>query len=297
MIFIWDSIKGSYNFRDTISYFDGDYEFVKGDGRLFFVSKVDNIKMLNNIFSFVNNSPFFYKIVNNKFNRLFTCYDNNCYILVEYENRDNNIYDLVRNYNSFKTMLEGQCKWRDSWIDRSDYIQKLYSSVIGKYAIIDESIDYYYGMLEFAIYYLRDSFYDEYLYIQHCYCKFDKYSFYNPSCVKLDIKERDFSNYIKYLFFSGMYEKVNIVDIINDNIDRYDFNFVIGRLIYPDYYFDLFDKLVCYDCICESELDNIIEDVCDVVLKVYEYEKYIVSIYDAVSLKKDIKKVDFFNLH
>ena len=267
---IWNNIKGNYNFEESFSYFDGDYELVNGDSRFFLVSKVDNIKMFNNIFSFANNSSFFYKIVNNKFNRLFTCYDNNCYILVEYENRDNNIYELVRNYSSFKTMLEGQCRWRDSWIDRSDYIQKFYSSVIGKYAIIDESIDYYYGMLELAIYYLRDCGYENHLYIQHCYCKFDKYSFYNPSCVKLDIKERDFSNYIKYLFFSGMYEKVNIADIINDNIDRYDFNFVIGRLVYPDYYFDLFDKLVCNDCNCESELDNIIEEVCDVVLKVYE---------------------------
>lgn len=296
---IWNSIKHNYNLENSFSYFDGEYEFVNGNGRLFLVCCVENVNLFNKILPFFNNSVFFYKVVNNNFGSKITCYNGSYYILVEYEIRSENIYYLIRNYDIFNTAIKGECRWRDSWIDRCELIERYYGYVVGEYDFIDESIDYYYGMLELAIYYLRDFEYDECLYIQHRYYQFDKVSFYNPGCVKLDIKERDFSNYLKKLFFSGTYRETNILDIINENIDRYNFDFVIARLIYPDYYFDLFDKIVCDNSKFESDVssDKYKIKLCDIVSKVYDYEKYIISIYELVSLKKDIKKVDFFNLH
>lgn len=292
---IWNNIKHNYNLNNAFSYFDGDYEFVKCDGILYLVSRVENVKLFNNLYTFFKNNTFFYKMICNNFGKVVTYYNNDYYVLLVYEKRNSDIRSLICNYDNFKSLIRGRCNWRDSWLDRSDYIERYYKFIVGKYACIDESIDYYYSMLELAIYYLRDCSYDSDLYIQHSYCKLDEFTFYNPCTVKLDVKERDFSNYLKYLFFSGMYEYVDVLNIIIENIDRYDFNFVIARLIYPDYYFELFDKLVC--CDCDSELDAIIEEVRGIALKVYEYEKYIISIYETVSLKKDIKKVDFFNLH
>lgn len=292
---IWNNIKHNYSLNNSYSYFSDDYEFVWSAGSVFLVCMVENVNLFNNLLSYFKNCDFFYKIVDNKFGAPLTYYENNYYILVKYEEKKVNIYNLICNYDKFRVFLQGECQWRKCFIDRCDFIEKNYRLIVGMYDCIDESIDYYYSMLELAIYYLRDYSYDSDLYIQHSYYKLDEFTFYNPCTIKLDVKERDFSNYLKYLFFSGMYENVDVLNIIIENIDRYDFNFVIARLIYPDYYFELFDKLVC--CDSDSELDAIIEEVRGIALKVYEYEKYIISIYETVSLKKDIKKVDFFNLH
>ena len=120
------------------------------------------------------------------------------------------------------------------------------------------------------------------------------FDYFNPCNIKLDVKERDFSNYLKYLFFSNKYKDIYIDKIIIKNLDNYNFNLILARLIYPDYYFNLLDELIDNNYIFNN---NIFDEIKNIILLVDDYELYISNIYRVLLENKVIKKVDFINLH
>ena len=63
---------------------------------------------------------------------------------------------------------------------------------------------------------------------------------YNPLNIVLDCKEREISEKIKYKFF---YEEITIEEI-KEIIKFYDLKKIIGRLLYPNYYFDIVDEFI-----------------------------------------------------
>ena len=97
--------------------------------------------------------------------------------------------------------------------------------------------------------------------------------FSNPLNVILDYKERDYAEYLKYLFFSNEYKKVNIEEIIK----KYKLTYsgaikLYSRLLYPEYYYDLYEKIIRKE-IKEIELKKIL-------IRIDEYELYLKKIYD-----------------
>ena len=164
-----------------------------------------------------------------------------------------------------------------------------YSSYRNKNKVIDNSIDYYFGLLESSICYLNEFNYENVnLYVQHA--KMSYFDYFNPFNIRIDVKERDFSNFLKYIFFDDKYNESYIRSIIEKNINNYDFNLVVARLIYPDYYFDLFD-----DYLINSD-DKTLDLIKKIVNRVDEYEKYIYMICNYVKLNIQIKNVDYLNL-
>lgn len=65
---------------------------------------------------------------------------------------------------------------------------------------------------------------------------------------------------------------------------------VVARLIYPDYYFDLFDEYLI------SSDDKTLDLIKKIVNRVDEYEKYVYMICNYVKLNIQIKNVDYLNL-
>lgn len=162
------------------------------------------------------------------------------------------------------------------WIEKSDFIERYYETIKGKYENIDESIDYYMGMLELSILLLNKyQNYHEIGYLEHK--KINNDSLNNPLNIKIDVKERDFAEYLKYLFFSNQYKSININDLIINNKDNYNFNLVISRIIYPNYYFDIVDEILL-----EKENQRALLKI---ISRNKEYEKYIEKII------KTIKKI------
>lgn len=191
-------------------------------------------------------------------------------------------YSLELNSLSINSLIN--LRWRNLWINKSDYIEYYYSNIVGKYKLIDESVDYYLGMLEMAIYYLFD--YNDYKdvgFIEHRV--FDKNKLFNPLNIKIDVKERDFAEYLKFLFFNGLYKDIDIEKLIYTYKDFYNFDLVIARLLYPNYYFDLFDKVILLEE-SESILFNVIS-------KSQEYESYLKRILTYISTFFKIKKIDW----
>ena len=289
---IFEFIKNNYLINIDEYFYKNNYIFYKNKNNYYFTSEVKNKKNLYKLYYYFING-YFYKIIFNKKGKFISTYQNKDYILLKYIKYNFKLEDLIYKNKLALSNKKKLLTWRNIWIDRSNYIEEKYQKIINKYNIIDESIDYFYGLLEAAIYLLRDyqKYYD-YLYLQHIFINY--FDYYNPCNIKLDVKERDFSNYLKYLFFSNKYKDIYIDKIIIKNLDNYNFNLILARLIYPDYYFNLLDELIDNNYIFNN---NIFDEIKNIILLVDDYELYISNIYRVLLENKVIKKVDFINLH
>ena len=289
---IFEFIKNNYLINIDEYFYKSNYIFYKNRNNYYFISEVKNKKNLYKLYYYFING-YFYKIIFNKKGKFISTYQNKDYILLKYIKYNFKLEDLIYKNKLALSNKKKLLTWRNIWIDRSNYIEEKYQKIINKYNIIDESIDYFYGLLEAAIYLLRDyqKYYD-YLYLQHILINY--FDYFNPCNIKLDVKERDFSNYLKYLFFSNKYKDIYIDKIIIKNLDNYNFNLILARLIYPDYYFNLLDELIDNNYIFNN---NIFDEIKYIILLVDDYELYISNIYRVLLENKVIKKVDFINLH
>ena len=177
--------------------------------------------------------------------------------------------------NPIKLYKKKKLNWFELWTVKSDYINNYYNNIKGLYSIIDESIDYYMAMLEMGIFYLKNySNYFDYLYIQH------NIILDNEMSIKEDIKERDFAEYLKYLFYENY--DIKYVDKLIEEGRNFNYNLVLARLLYPSYYLFYLDRVI----IDKKDLD----ELKNIVDKHIEYEKYIKYIVDEMN-KYLVKKI------
>ena len=171
--------------------------------------------------------------------------------------------------NPFRLNERKKLDWYELWIYKSDYITSYYAGIKGKYSIIDESIYYYMIMLEIGIHLLKDySNYYDYVYIQHNLL-------INESLyIKEDIKERDFAEYIKYLFYNN-YDIKYIYDLIERYRDKFNYYLVGVRLLFPSYYLFYFEKVI----VSNSDYDKLE----DVVKRIPDYEQYLKNVINKLN--------------
>ena len=62
--------------------------------------------------------------------------------------------------------------------------------------------------------------------------------------LKIDLEEREYSEYIKYLFFIEKKDFLYVKNLIDKNINNYNKELLFSRLVYPNYYFDLLDEIL-----------------------------------------------------
>lgn len=171
--------------------------------------------------------------------------------------------------NPIRLNKKKKLDWYKLWIDKCDYITSYYNNIKGKYLIIDNSIDYYIVMIEMCLFFLKDySNYYDFVYIQHNIIINGKLS------IKEDIKERDFAEYIKYLFYNN-YDIEYICDLINKSSNNFNYYLVGVRLLFPSYYLFYFENVVLND----KDYDKL----CDIVRRNTNYEKFLKTIINELN--------------
>ena len=164
--------------------------------------------------------------------------------------------------------------WLELWIEKADYLSNYYMKIEGKYEIIDESIDYYFALLESGINYLKKyNNYWDYSFLQHHMFSYN--NFCDKNSFKEDLKERDLAEYIKYLFISSNYNISDIYKLIEKTIYNFNYELVIARLLFPSYYLYYLEKLILYD-IDYDMLEKIIN-------RSGEYEEYLKKIVNKIN--------------
>ena len=276
MIIITNILRDYYNFDQFKIYKNNNRNVIKYQDKMYYLEKIYDVSEVYEQYALVGNMPYFYKFILNVNGSVVTEYNGDNYVLLLVNNNQGQKTPILINNGMY-------LNWRNIWIARSDYIEEYYDRIRGETPLINESFDYYMGLLEFAICYLGDDYYYGVGYLQHKH--FDYNELNNPLNIKVDFLERDFAEYLKYIFITGEYKNIDMKELILENRYNYNFNLVIARIIYPNYYFNLLD-----DIIVGYENENILFNIIE---RNQEFEAYLKNIIAEISLIYPIKKIPF----
>lgn len=224
---------------------------------------------------------FFDSFILNRYFSFYTEYNHKKYVLL---NKSHATFDYKR-LPVLPLFQFGTLSWRNRWIQKMDYIEEYYSSIQGQYLLLDESFDYFFGLLQLAISYLSDIFSSHFPYfIQHL--SFSSDHFYNPLSLTIDVFERDVGEVLKYFFFHDI-SRDDIISFIQTYGNQCNFTLVMARVLYPNYYFDLIDDII---------LGNKTEDcLIPIISTVNSFQEYCKFLFHEISAFYPIKKVSFLD--
>ncbi len=246
---------------------------------------------LMEIYRMTADKEYYDQLILNINNQFVTNIYNRYYILIKKASVKSDIRDIISNqmrefdfYNQFSNLSHiNHSNWSELWSKKMDYIEYQVYHFENKYPIIEKSIHYYIGMAENAISYVSQiNKREETLIVSHIRI-LDK-NFNNPQNLIVDYKSRDISEYLKYKFVKKDYHYDEIENLLHNlNFDSSSFELLYGRLIYPNFYFDLYDEII------EGNIPE--KEIIDLVSRTEEYEDYIINIYHIINQKKKIPKV------
>ncbi|MEG2351469.1 MAG: hypothetical protein RSA10_02995 [Bacilli bacterium] len=225
-----------------------------------------------------------HEIILNNDKKILTYVNNVAYILMEiYINPDLqiNLSEICHiNNNSINIECDkilSRYDWTTLWETKNDYFEEQISEIGKKYPSLCDSLSYYIGLAENAITYVRNTMLVKSMDVYSACHKRIKYTdtlfeLYNPINFVLDYRIRDVSEYVKSCFFNKKNAYMVVEEYFQNNYISYKEALLFyGRLLYPSYFFDLYDEIVNNNLSMEN-----INKVIDMSL---EYEMFLLNVY------------------
>lgn len=296
-----ETIEYYYNIEiDDLEESDGKYHFKLDNQDYFFVFYNRREEELNDIVNVViqmkskgisvndlvinRNNNYLTKV--NEYNYIMLCVSN-----LEYE------YDIFDIYNMSKRLVLNNSasslyrnNWAKLWSEKVDYFEYQVRELGLELEVIKNSFSYYVGMTEVAISYVNNTsgFGIITLSRRRVFYKNYKLNYLNPLSFIFDLRVRDVSEYLKAMFFK---EKIEYTleelsaYLKIAHLNEYECRMLYARLIYPSYYFDLYDE-VMNNKKNEELLINVIKK-CD------DYEYFLYLAYLEIKKYANIDKIDW----
>lgn len=287
-------IEYFYNLKiDTLHKNRNRYEFEINKNRYYLVLAYRYEKELEQIENLIKDNKNFDQIIRNINSKLMTNINGKNYLLLEKSNKKTSIEDELLNY--YKVLLPSQLysnidrtDWVYLWSEKIDYIEYQKIHLKGEYPLLEESINYFIGMAENAIMYVRNCFKEDNnlddLVLSHK--RIISKEFNSPINLIVDHRSRDISEYLKYLFFTNDYDYIKINQYLQKlNLNSYMYKLLYGRMLFPTFYFDKYDDIVNKN---KSE-----KEILAILKKVEAYEDFLKNIYLIINQNTAIKKVDW----
>lgn len=294
MIALKNIIEYFYNLKiDTLHKNRNRYEFEINKNRYYLVLAYRYEKELEQIENLIKDNKNFDQIIRNINSKLMTNINGKNYLLLEKSNKKTSIEDELLNY--YKVLLPSQLyfnidrtDWVYLWSEKIDYIEYQKIHLKGEYPLLEESINYFIGMAENAIMYVRNCFKEDSnlddLVLSHK--RIISKEFNSPINLIVDHRSRDISEYLKYLFFTNDYDYIKINQYLQKlNLNSYMYKLLYGRMLFPTFYFDKYDDIVNKN---KSE-----KEILAILKKVEAYEDFLKNIYLIINQNTAIKKVDW----
>lgn len=279
---------------------ENDYYFYHDNEEYHFIifnRPFDDIKPLYDLnVEMINSNVLSHKIILNRNNEILTILNDIPYILIKsctYKNNFVFINDLVylQNKTAYVKYSEELLRnnWTKMWADKIDYYEYQISQFGKKYPILCDSLSYYIGLGENAISYLKNNYNSENdasikkLVVSHKRVNImnGSFEFYNPLNYIIDSRVRDVSEYIKNRFF---YENLNFYEIRSymdyANFNKNEYVMLFSRLLFPTYYFDVYDDII------NNNLQE--EKIISVINKNESYEHFLLIMYNFIVKEKNI---------
>ena len=299
-----ETIKFYYNIDiDSLEESAGKYFFKYQNQDFFFVFFNRNIDELDDILKCTMDIRIdVHNIIANVNGEILTKVNNYNYILMSVSNfnEEYDIFDIVNMVN--KLTLNNQTSklyrnnWSKLWSDKIDYFEYQIRELGLEKKVIQDSFSYYLGLAENAISYvnnisLKYNPFNAKVTLSHRRIFYPNYkiNFLNPLSFIFDLEVRDIAEYLKAMFFSTQ----NDEDVLEElkcflqikKLTSYEYNMLFARLLYPSYYFDLYDAIMNHD---ESE-----EKLISIIAKVDDFELFLKEAYLEISKYASIDKINW----
>jgi spore coat-associated protein len=290
---------------ESIEELDGKYHFKIENQDYFFVFYNRGIEELEDIINvsneMVKKGINVHKILINRNNSFLTKVGEYNYILfaVSNLNEEYDIFDMVKIseklvLNNNKSNLYRN-NWGTLWSEKIDYFEYQVRELSIEKDVVKNSFSYYVGMAENAISYVNNTNMkyggDAYrIVLSHRRVFYPNYklNYLNPLSFVFDLEVRDIAEYLKAMFFKkdvgfcldelSSYLKIR-------HLSLYEYQMLYARLLYPTYYFDVYESVMNKNG-DEEELVNIIKK-CD------SYEEFLKNAYLEISKYAKIDKIEW----
>ncbi len=290
---------------ESIEELDGKYHFKIENQDYFFVFYNRGIEELEDIINvsneMVKKGINVHKILINRNNSFLTKVGEYNYILfaVSNLNEEYDIFDMVKIsekliLNNNKSNLYRN-NWGTLWSEKIDYFEYQVRELSIEKEVVKSSFSYYVGLAENAISYVNNTNMkyggDAYrIVLSHRRVFYPNYklNYLNPLSFVFDLEVRDIAEYLKAMFFKkdisfcldelSSYLKIR-------HLSLYEYQMFYARLLYPTYYFDVYESVMNKNA-DEEQLVNIIKK-CD------SYEEFLKKAYLEISKYARIDKIEW----
>ena len=270
-----------------------NYYFYFNHSLYIFYLVENDVNIVDKIYKYLlDNNIVTYKIISNKNEELFTDVDGKKYTLL----LANGILKYVVKFDEIKyyPVNENGHDWGELWSNRLDYYEVQLRELGYKYQTVLNSYGFFEGIALNAILYYNltiDKFNeDSVVGIVHNRMFYPCYSidYDNPLNFVIDYSVRDISEYIKSYTMSDDYDIENVLLLLRKiNVNKLMFNLLFSRLLYPTFYFDIFDKII---------LDNGEDrDVVVILNKLDNYLDMIKEVYKEFNTKYELFNIEWLN--
>lgn len=234
-----------------------------------------------------NNSNY-HKIMLNRNNQILTFVEQKPYILLQVVNSTNRkllLEDLQWSYTLTSQQLKllqpiMRYDWLNLWKEKIDYFEYQIHHFQNKYPILVQSLTYFVGLGENAISYIQNTFDEEsqalFLPVTVSHRRVsvleELVDFYNPINLIVDYRVRDIAEYLKSSFYYDYYN-LDEIDLFLQKIElsRAESRLLYGRMLFPSFYFDLYEEII--NGYQPSEM------ILKVIKRIPEYERFLYDLY------------------
>lgn len=286
-----NAIKFFYNLDvDSIRQVNDRY-YLNISDYIYCLEKVIDLNNVNEKIELSNNNLNLHSIIKNISGEYITNINNEYFVLMYIKTYNRNItlddicnpkmlYMSSNNYSPIKKSI-------DLWCNKLDYIEYQMSQIEKRYPLLKKSFSYFDGLTENAIQLLKTIENEVvYSYITHYRININESlnEFNNPLHVVIDSRVRDFSEYFKSAYFSGidMYDDFNKYILYLSDTEKI---YLFARLLYPSLYFDLYDNIID-----GKEKENIVSEL---VEKYIKYEQLLKKVYAKLRSECNIAKIEW----
>ncbi len=285
-------IEYYYGFSGIKCKIKGDYNYFNFNGYSYvlcpLVRKLEEIEEIARISGDFSDYD---KIIRSLNGNLIIDIYNKKYLLIK-KNKSNSSDDIFKFlYNPHKIISDSnmtidKSNWIEMWSNKIDNVEYQLSHINDKYPMLKKYSDYYIGMAENAIIYIRRAYEESYSMpnkiVSHIRIKKDWCT--SPQNIIVDNEGRDISEYMKYIFFinAGINHRL-IGYLIEGNLSDITLRLIYGRLYFPTFFFD-----ICDDIMNGLKKD---EEIMQIVSRSQKYEEYLEDIYSKILEQKKIPKI------
>lgn len=287
-------IEYFYNIKIDRIFYEKNYYFFTYNGytyKLYALTSEYDVNFLLYINQKMLNNTLVSEIILNKNMEIISVYNENKFMLIKiFVNMNKNIsLGEILFLNNYLNSKKLNVNWGQLWEKKIDYLEELINENGKKYPLIVNSFNYFVGMTENAIsYYNSINIGNDINYvISHRSIKVGDTieSLYNPLNIILDYRVRDIAEYIKISFFKNnklIFKEIQKY-LINNNLSLTEVQLLVARLLYPSFYFDMYDDIM---------IDNQEEKILTFILaNLDNYEVYLSNVIELIRQRYNVDEI------